>query len=783
MAVASTIAECGLENFYHLRDRAQNQVGLQSELDIDKNPYLYLDNANFKHDSLIREGSSSSISLSLIGLNCAACVWLIEKYLLRQSGVNRVKINQVSQQAIIEFDQSLVKPSQIVQAIVSLGYQASLDRGSERTRLIKQEQKKSLMRLGVAAIGMMQVGMYAIALHAGSLQGISDIERDLMRHAALMICTLIVFYSARPFFQSAWSALKHRSLVMDVPVSIAILTAYSASLWSTFSGTGEVYFDSVAMFTFFLLLSRYLESQARTKLDIQPVQSLIPDTAVLSNPQGEALQEVATTQLVVGDLVLVEPGAAVPADIKILSGVGEVNESVLSGEFSPVPRKAGDELVAGSTNGEGRFVGEVVRLNQDSSLALIDRLYEGALRIRSASEELADRTAGWFIALVLSAALITYILWLIFDPEKAFWVTLSVLVVSCPCALSLATPTSITAAMFGLRSQGILVRNPKVLDQLRKVTDVIFDKTGTLTEGRASIQRIDVLGSLSEQTCRSIAAALESYSSHPFAKAFMVNNAEQVTINYAKVVPGAGVEGEWQGRLVQIGNRSFVRFPAKSEPENMSSDYIPIYLATEFELLAIFYIEDPLRTSASQTINELSARGLRLHMLSGDPSQQCQRVAEELGISPWRNHCSAASKLEYAEVLKNQGRSVLFVGDGINDVPGMAAANISLVVAQAPDIVQSRADIGLVVSDLRLVNQLLDQSHRLSIVLRQNIAWAIVYNISAIPAAALGFVAPWLAAIGMSFSSTVVVLNALRLKRLGGMRNKGNMGGTASLNG
>lgn len=792
MAVASTIAGCGLGDFYRLRDGTQNQAEWQAD------QYLYLDHPDFKHEGLIRGDLSSSLSVSLVGLSCAACVWLIEKYLLKEVGVTKVRVNQVSQRAFIEYDPIVTKPSEIMQAIAALGYQASLDRGLERSKLLKQEQKKSLMRLGVAAIGMMQVGMYAIALHAGSMQGISELERDLMRHAALIVCTLIVFYSARPFFQSAWSALKHKSLVMDVPVSIAILAAYGASLWSTIgsgaggTNSGEVYFDSVAMFTFFLLLSRFLEAQARAKLDVQPVQSLIPNTATISDASGNQIAEIATTQLAVGDSVLVEPGSAVPADLKILSGLGEVDESILSGEFSPVPRGVGDELVAGSLNGEGRFVGEVVRLNQDSSLALIDRLYEGALQLRSASEELADRLAGWFVAVVLGAALITYLAWLWFDPDKAFWIMLSVLVVSCPCALSLATPTSITAAMFGLRSRGILVRHSKVLDQLKGVTDVIFDKTGTLTEGRPKIQRIEVVGNLSEDECMAIAGALESHSSHPFAKAFVLPDSgieaavEEViedVMEEVRVVPGSGVEGRWQGRELKIGNRAFVQIlnDADLGSDPNSNDYIPIYLAvgselksapeSEFELLAIFYIEDPVRASAEQAMEELSARGLNLHLLSGDPSLQPQRVAEKLGLSNWKNHCSATDKLEYIVHLKGVGKNVLFVGDGINDVPAMGAADISLVVAQAPDLVQSRADIGLVVSDLRLINQLLDQSRRLSGVLRQNVTWAIIYNLGAIPAAAMGFIAPWLAAIGMSFSSTIVVLNALRLKRL---RNTGN---------
>lgn len=765
LAVASTIANCGLDSFYELRDKSQNQVDWQPE----QNPYLYLDHPEFRHESFVRREEISVLSISLIGLTCAACVWLIEKYLLDQLGVNKVDISQVSQRATIEFNEELTKPSEIMAAISSLGYQATLDRGTQRAALVKQEQKKSLMRLGVAAIGMMQVGMYAIALHAGSMQGIGEMERDLMRHAALIISTLVVFYSAKPFFQAAWSAIKHRSLVMDVPVSIAILTAYSASLWSTFSGEGEVYFDSVTMFTFFLLLSRFLESQARSKLDIQPVQSLIPDTAVLCDGNGQQIAEVATSQLSISDLVLVQPGTAVPADMRVISGKGEVDESILSGEFKPVSREQGEELVAGSLNGEGRFVGEVIRLNQESSLATVDRLYEEALQQRSASEQLADRLAVWFIAFVLGAAFVTYVIWLSLAPEKAFWVTLSVLVVSCPCALSLATPTSVTAAIFSLRKAGVLIRHSSVLEQLNRATDLVFDKTGTLTEGRAKMVGIEVFGSLSEEACTSIAAALETHSSHPFAKAFSQYSSEPTKLVQGEVCPGQGVQGyieeEGQKVRVRIGNADFAGLGRETGVQP-GEENIPLYLSSADELLAIFYLEDPIRSSAHDAVADLTARGIELHLLSGDPSGQTERVASTLGISRWHNKYSAENKLSYIQNLQKQGRTVVFVGDGINDVPAMGGADISLVVAQATDLVQARASIGLVVSDLRLISQLLDQCARLSRVLRQNITWAIAYNFSAMPAAAMGLVAPWLAAIGMSFSSVLVVLNALRLKKV-----------------
>lgn len=432
LAVAGIISNSGLDDFYKLRDKRQIQPDTEA---LDTLDFSYLDDPSFEHPALERSEPYWRLSINLIGLSCTACAWLIEKYLSPQ--VHKVSVNQISQRAFIEFDPRQTMPSEILKSIYDLGYQGTLDRGLKAQELLKEVRQKSLMRLGVAAIGMMQVATYAIALHAGSLQGISDLQRDLMRQGALIVCTVLVFYSAKPFFVSAWSALKAKSLVMDVPVSIAISIAYVASLWSTMQGDigSEVYFDSVAMFTFFLLLSRYLENRAREKLDLLPLNSLIPDLATLSSASGEKLRVVATLQLKLNDLILVSPGERIPADLKIVSGTGDVDESILSGEFNPVLRKVGDELVAGSLNGESKFLGAVLRIGKDSSLSKVDRLYEQALAKRSDTQEFADRWAAVFIGVMLGVSALTYIGWQFVDPSRALWITLSVLVVRPLCSV------------------------------------------------------------------------------------------------------------------------------------------------------------------------------------------------------------------------------------------------------------------------------------------------------------------------------------------------------------
>lgn len=760
MAVASTIDACGLDRFYQHREAAQAPV---SQDDLHQENYLWLDDPALAHPALKRQGRQVVLSLSLFGITCSACVWIIEKVLTDRPGVISVRVNQATQRALIELDTELMSISELFYRLASLGYQAVLGRDDERTQRLRRDNKVALMRLGVAFIGMMQVGMYGIALHFGEVQDISPAQRDLMRLASLLIATAIVFFSATPFFSASWRALKLRRLVMDVPVSIAIGGAYLASIGATFSGRGEVYFDSIAMFVFLLLLSRYLEARARARLDFVPLQTLIPDTVWLADESGLAIRQVSSHALRVGDRILVEPGQRVPADGMVLRGEGFVDESVVTGEFRPVRRQAGDLLVSGVLNGDGRYLLRIERTGADSMLGDIGRLYEEAVSAKTPAIIMADRISGWFVAGVLVASVASYLVWWQLDPSKAFWIALAVLVVSCPCALSIATPASFTAAIAGMRKIGLLIRHPQVLEQLSRTTDVVFDKTGTLTEGQPQIRSVQCPGSSPEATCLAVAAALESVSTHPYARAF--RGIAAASMSDLVSVSGQGVKGCLDGVEWRIGSRVFTGAGLEEPLSAPETGEAHVWLANSEGLQALIHITDPVRSSAANAIEALGASGIRVHMITGDSSPGAAAVANLLGIEQWRQGMTPDDKLGYMQALRERDAVLLYVGDGINDIPAMGVAQSSMVVADAPDLVQSHADIGSMVADLRMIPRVIQHSRRVRRVVRQNLSWALGYNIAALPLAAMGFIPPWLAAIGMSASSLVVVMGALRLTR------------------
>lgn len=769
-AVAQTITGLGFEKYYDKRDGYSASQDLDGDNDSDLS---WLDDPQFLHPALEQGEGFFQVDLQLLGISCAACVWLIENHLQLLPGVRQAHVSQATQRARIVFDRDKLPLSRLFNEIQSLGYQVVLARDADAQRANQKETIQQLIRLGVAAIGMMQVGMYAIALHAGSLQGISDLQRDLMRQAALIITTLVVFISSRVFFQNAWHALKQRQLVMDVPVATAIGLAYAASLVATFGGIGEVYFDSVVMFTFFLLLSRFLERQARNRVDPQSLQSLIPDS-VERVTQGKP-ERVALSNLQVGDQLRVRAGQRIPVDGLIIQGSSELDESVLTGEFEPQKRRPGDRVIAGSLNGEAELVLEVASSGQDTLLSRLDSLAEQASFSRTPFMGIADRWAGRFIAAVLGIALASSLIWLTLDPTKAFWIGLSVLVVACPCALSLATPVSFAAAIAGLRKMGVLVRTASSLERLAETNHLVLDKTGTLTTGNASIQRVQLFGDMSQSRARGIAGALERHSSHPFARAFPPVG--DISADQVRVLSGQGIEGVVDGKTWRIGKPDFALGSydeTAHSPEAAACTEDPglsqVYLSGDSQLEAVFYLEDSLRPSAKHAIAELKKRFDRVSLLSGDPSARVGLIADLLGIDEAHAGMEPACKLEMLKAYRDAGDRILYVGDGINDLPALGQADVSVTLGDAPDLVKSRTDLGLMGGDLRALVRLMNQARRVKYMIRQNVTWALLYNFSAIPAAAMGWVPPWLAAIGMSLSSLIVVLNALRLARV--PRNK-----------
>jgi Cu2+-exporting ATPase len=768
-AVAQAIVDAGLADYY--RHRTSPALTAQELV-----PAVLEELALYDRDELQRQfvqvdaGDVREVALILEGITCAACVWLNEHHVGRLPGVLEFRVNYATQRARVRWDQGRIRLSDILKAISAIGYVAHPYDPSRQQDVAERERKLALRRLAVAGIGSMQVMMFAVGLYVGAWSGIDpDMERFL-RWVSMVVTIPVVTYSAQPFFQSAWRDLRHRQLGMDVPVSLAVIAAFLASVWATLTSTGEVYFDSVSMFTFFLLTGRYLEMAARQRAAAagEALVKLLPMT--VHRIDGDSEVQVPASDLRPGDRVRVRPGETVPSDGRVVEGVSTVDESLVTGESLPLPRRAGDPLIGGTVNVESPLVMAVEKVGEDTVVAAIVRLLDRAQTQKPRIALLADRAAAWFVAGLLVVAAAVYAYWYAHRPEDAFWVTLAVLVVTCPCALSLATPAAVTAATGTLTRRGLLPTRGHALETLARATHIIFDKTGTLTRGRPTLRQVLSYGRLSREEALSVAGALEAGSEHPVAKAFRQAAAPRAA-HEVVATPGLGVEGVVDGRRYRVGRPDFVEALCVGGDTGPSPAETPgatvVALGDELGLLARFELADALRPDAAETIRALHELGIEVWLLSGDAEVAVARTARELGIEVARSRMRPDDKLAAVKALQADGAVVAMVGDGVNDAPVLAGASVSIAMGRATELAQASADMVLLSEHLPHVAEGVVMARRMLTVIRENLVWALLYNAIAIPVAAAGLLLPWMAAIGMSASSLLVVLNALRLKRLG----------------
>jgi len=586
----------------------------------------------------------------------------------------------------------------------------------------------------------------------------------ILRWTSLFLTTPIVFYCCGQFFRGALRDLRTRHLTMDVSVSLAIGGAYVAGIWSTITGQGELYFDAVGMFALFLLAGRYLERRARERTAAATAQlvKLLPASCLRLDADGQS-QRILLRELQVGEQVLVQPGSLIPADGRILAGQSSVDESLLTGEYLPQARGIGDGVTAGTLNVEGPLTVEVQALGDATRLSAIVRLLERAQSEKPRLAEIADRVSQWFLLFILVAAAVVGYAWWEIDSSRAFWVVLALLVATCPCALALATPTALTTATGSLHKLGMLLTRGHVLEGLNQVDTLVLDKTGTLTEGRLTLKAIHPLRDLDEGDCLALAAALENRSEHPIARAFsQAPRAAQSVDSH----PGQGLQGSVDGRLLRIGEANFVcALSGQTAPPIASEHGQWLLLGDEQGALAWFVLDDRLREDAPDLIAAARARGWNIHLLSGDSSPMVAEVARQLGIEDARGGLTPDAKLAVLKQLHSEGRRVLMLGDGVNDVPVLAAADISVAMGSASDLAKTSADAVLLSNRLGSLVDGLTLAKRTRRIIIENLAWATLYNGLVLPFAALGLITPIWAAVGMSLSSLLVVLNALRLSR------------------
>lgn len=865
---AQSIVEAGLEQYYLDRSEINRTASLPTQL----TRLEVYDHDEIKSQFVYAQDGLSVAELSVNNLRCAACTWLIESRLDELEGISKCQVNLTNQRMRVIWNEDKLPISRILAVINEIGYEAKPYRQDTHEAMLARHNNQMLLRLGIAALGSMQAMMYAVALYFGEYSDMLIFQRDFLRWVSLFVSTPVFFYAGIPFFTSAWSAIRARQVNMDVPVSLALIITFFASLYATITGQGETYYDSVSMFIFFLLAGRYIEHNARLKaatmandlVVVEPVlvQKIAEDKSAAArilqqirdnesqksdnvedeakkasnataemmpkfmkgidvniyqltsriaqnwqqsrNQQNVTVQlegDVVSKQMVtahslqVGDIILVEAGSEIISDGILLSPTATVSQSLLTGEGDLIIKSQGDYIVGGAQNDSQPFEMLVTALPKDSQIGLIDRLMNRAMSEKPKLAQQADKLARWFVARILVLSVLVFVGWYIVDPSQAIWATVAVLVATCPCALSLATPIALTVSTNRLASYGFLTTRGHTLQTLAEITHVAFDKTGTLTYGKPNLLNIEIIEPVNQtdsdnsastarkDTLLAIAAALEVGSRHPIAHA-LLTAAYQLHLPLTQAMqhyPAGGVEAMIDGMVYRIGHVNFALGKTSANEVNTNDDLTIDLVAqrassavvlscqnadsNKWQALACFYFNDKVRDSTQSMLDTLKGLGIESVMLTGDPSPQALVMAENLGIQSAYNGLSPTDKVNHIQQLQSKGAVVLMVGDGINDAPVLAAADVSTSIAGAADLAQVSSDSIILNGQIEAITAAKRISDKTERIIKQNFRWALAYNSIVLIPAALGYVPPWLAAIGMSLSSLFVVLNALRLKR------------------
>ncbi|NOZ11404.1 MAG: cadmium-translocating P-type ATPase [Gammaproteobacteria bacterium] len=768
-AVAQAIVHSGLDDFYrHRTAPAPTGQALVPEFLSRSQVYDHPDvQANFVDT---RGDHSHEVSLIIEGITCAACVWLNEKHLAALPGVEEVVINYSNHRARVRWDDRQIKLSDILVAVSEMGYLAHPYDPGRQQQLMDKERKQQLRYLAVAGALGMQVMMLAVALYAGDWFGIDPDMRTFMRWISLGLTTPVLLYSARPFFVGAWTDLQHGRTGMDVPVALGMSIAFAGSVWATITGGAHVYYDAVVMFTFFLLATRYFELMARRR-SAQATESLVRLTpAMATRINAQATEMIPVAELSPGDRVLVRPGEAVPADGRIVDGCSSVDESLLSGESRPLTKRAGQQVMGGSINVDSPLTVEIEKTGADTVLSAILRLVDRAQVDKPAVAKLADRVAAWFVGVILILALGVASYWFVVDPSQWLPITIAILVVTCPCALSLATPAALAAGLDRSLRLGLLTTRTHALETLARTTHFVFDKTGTLSEGQQRLIKTHVFGGVSQDEVLQCAASLEQQSEHPLAYALLeACTLPMLVVSSVVNTPGSGIKGRVDGQRYFIGSPRYIeqetgRALGADQLQGLCRDGATLVLLASDKMIdAAFQFMDPVRRSARGAIEKLRAAGVEVMMMTGDHQQAARKLADEVGIHRLMWEQRPADKLSAVRALQDQGAVVAMVGDGINDAPVLAQAQVSIAMGTGSQLAAIHADMVLLGNNLMYLAEAVKLSRKTLTVIRQNLAWALVYNFCALPAAAMGYVPPWMAALGMSASSLLVVANSLRL--------------------
>ena len=850
-AVAHIISAHHLEQYYQVRDRPAPRP----EHPYDPAHWQAYDLPEIAAQYTYKDGDDQEIHLYIDGLHCAACTWLISHALQDAHGISHTRINLGTGRAEIRWRDTPL--SAILATIASLGYTPNLHTPDEEDNKQRRERNHDLLRLIVAGLGMMQVMMFATGLYTGAWHGIDHEYEQLLRWISLLCSAPVMLYAGYPYLKNAWLGLRHRQPNMDLPIALACAGAWLASLYHTLIGRGEIYYDGVTMFIFFISISRYLEAHTRRRArhNQQHFARLLPDAVYKYNDRGET-QLVPLPAIQPGDHIRVLPTHTIPVDGEITGGASRIDENMLTGESTPQYKTSGDRVHAGSTNLQSPLDIRVTQTGQQTTLAAIRRISARAEQHRSPQIDRNQALAQQTVLAVLILAAAGYLLWQWIEPARAFDIALAILVATCPCALSLATPTVLTAALNHAHKHHILIKNSNTLDRLTHIRRILFDKTGTLTQGKYQLRRSDYYGE--PQRLLSIAKTLETHSTHPIAWYYSQQPVANVAMDNIEQHSGKGISGDYDGSRWHIGSAAYMQengveippteqppppvgegwggayphtadadtttdagWPLMADKNNVGHKYptyeentplpceagegwgggveksrmattdnkaVPcdpklppprpsptgggsaltdantthVYLAENRELRAHYQLGDPERDNLAATLARLQAH-YHLAIASGDRAENVARLAARYGITDWHGGLDPAAKLALLEA--NDPEHTLMIGDGINDAPVLARASVSVAVGRANPLSQTHADIVLLKNGPEALPYLLDLAARSRRITRQNLIWATVYNLTILPLAISGYLTPWIAALGMSTSSLLVIANALRIHR------------------
>jgi Cu2+-exporting ATPase len=762
--VYRVINGAGLGHFYQNRTWAEEGVpaGVY-ETEFDES---VLAEHVIKHSDV-----SAEIPLFIEGIRCASCVWLLEKLLVKTPGIEMLRINYGTHRALLKFNPELTSPARVFSAISKLGYLPHPFTSGAAQRAAAREQRSLLIRFGTAAFLSMQLMGFSFALYGGYFHGIDPGIKQMIQYFAAAVATPVVFYSGWPFISGAWRNLKNRAPGMDMLITLGVLTAYGYSLYSLLCG-GEVYFDTAAMIITLILLGRLFEGSARSRsvASIDKLLQLAPDTA--NKVTGDEIISVASSTLTPGDLILVRPGERIPVDCRIEDGITELDESTITGEPLPVLRQPGDMVAAGTLNLSVSIKLNVARVSADSFIARIARLVEEAQNRKAPIQSLADRVATVFVPFVTLVAIATGLLWSFSGAphSQALLNAVAVLIVACPCALGLATPTAVLVATGNAASRGILFRGGDILEMAGRIDLIAFDKTGTLTLGRPTVTQIIPAPGGDETELLRLTGQAESCSNHPIAlgilarvKAAGISSEAQGPV---ETIPGRGLRMTADKGEVLVGSRNFLVENGINPPTVESGTLTEVYVSVAGCWRGTLLIEDPLREEARPSVQKLQKFGLQTVLLTGDRSETAAQVCTALAIPDYQASLSPAGKAVWVVKHQRSGQTILMVGDGINDAPALSAANIGCAMAGGTDIALETSDLVLTRPDLNKLYEAIFIARKTLRVIKQNLFWAFAYNLVTIPLAASGNLAPVWAAVAMAGSSVLVVSNSLRLGRM-----------------